>query len=303
MFLTKFCCELRRKIIKSYIHPIAYHLANSFGNEVISKQKRKSSSPKPKQTVERMWYCDRPKNNLQPYFTSIHGCRPGARVVGWGGGRHRKFWWGKKIYLGMKTKKIFIANASQWRRSCYFLLEHNFCFGAQKPSLMRILPSHSGEDQKKNKSLLWKCTSVALVLLLSFGARFSLGGHILACGHKNLLWYGFCPHIREWRPKTKQKGLYHKCTPTVSVLLLSFGEHILACGHKNLLWYGFCHHIRGWRLKTKQKGLYHKCTPMVSVLLLSLGAQFSLAWVSTFLAWGSRPRNDPRGAGPAWMFL
>ena len=24
---------------------------------------------------------------------------------------------------------------------------------------------------------------------------------------------------------------------------------------------------------------------------------------ATFLAWGSRPRNDPRGAGPAWMFL
>ena len=53
MFLTKICCELqKKKIIQSYIYPIAYHLANSFENEVISKRKKRSL-PSSKQTVER----------------------------------------------------------------------------------------------------------------------------------------------------------------------------------------------------------------------------------------------------------
>ena len=37
------------------------------------------------------------------------------------------------MYLGMKTKKkVFIANASQWRGSCCFLLGHDFRFGGTK---------------------------------------------------------------------------------------------------------------------------------------------------------------------------
>ena len=52
-----------------------------------------------------------------------------------------------------------------------------FILGAQKPPLTWILPSYSGEDQKKkNKSLLRKYTAVASVLLLFFGGQFLLGG-------------------------------------------------------------------------------------------------------------------------------
>ena len=60
----------------------------------------------------------------------------------------------KNIFGNEGQKKVFIANASQWRRSYCFLLGHNFRFGgtfslgAQKPPLVRILPSHSGVKTK-----------------------------------------------------------------------------------------------------------------------------------------------------------
>ena len=70
-----------------------------------------------------------------------------------------------------------------------FALGAHSRLGAQKLPSMRILPSHSGKDQKKkNKSLPGKCTPVASVLLLSFGARFLLGRDTVAWGHKNLRW-------------------------------------------------------------------------------------------------------------------
>ena len=61
-------------------------------------------------------------------------------------------------------------------------------------------------------------------------------GHILTWRHKNLLWYGFCPHIWGRRLKTNQKGLDYKCTPMVLVLLLSFeGTHSRLGAQKPLL--------------------------------------------------------------------
>ena len=88
-----------------------------------------------------------------------------------------------------KQKKVFIANAPQWRRSCCFLLGHNFCLegvfslGIQKLPLVQILPSHLGVKTKnKKKGFYRKRIPVASVLLLSFGAQFSLGGHISHLG-------------------------------------------------------------------------------------------------------------------------
>ena len=51
-----------------------------------------------------------------------------------------------------------------------------FALGAQKPPLTRILPSHSGERPKKEQKSSLKMHPVASVLMLSFGARFLLGG-------------------------------------------------------------------------------------------------------------------------------
>ena len=138
-----------------------------------------------------------------------------------------------------------------------FFWDTIFPLGAQKPPLTQILPSTLGvkTKKKKKKKSSSKMHPRASVLLLSFGAQFSLGGHILACRHKNLLWYRFCPHICEWRLKTKQKGLYHNPNG-VGPVSFFWGTHS-RWGHNKLLWYGFCPLIRGWRLKTKQKGLYH----------------------------------------------
>ena len=92
------------------------------------------------------------KNNLQPYFTSIHGCRPGARVVCWRGGGHRILV-GQKIYSRMKTKKkVFIANTSSWRRSCCFLFGHDFCFGGIKTFFdADFALTFGGKTQKKEQ--------------------------------------------------------------------------------------------------------------------------------------------------------
>ena len=113
----------------------------------------------------------------------------------------------------------------QWHRSCCFFLGHDFCLGthsrlgAQKPPLVQILPSRLGVKTKNKTKRSWLQMHPNGVGPVAF----FLWGHILAWVHKNLLWFGFCPHVyRGWRLKTKQKSLDHKCTPMVLVLLLSF---------------------------------------------------------------------------------
>ena len=94
------------------------------------------------------------------------------------------------LTFGEKTKKKRTESSLKmhpikWHRSCCFLLGHDFCLGthshlgAQKPPPIRILPSHLGVKKTKQKGLDHNCTPMVLVLLLSFGAQFSLawGGH------------------------------------------------------------------------------------------------------------------------------
>ena len=88
--------------------------------------------------------------------------------------------------------------------------------GAQKPPLVRILPSHSGVKKTKQKSLDHKCIPMVLVLLLFWG-----GTHSRLGAQKPPLVRILPSHLGV--KKTKQKGLDHKCTPMVLVLLLSFG--------------------------------------------------------------------------------
>ena len=192
------------------------------------------------------------KNNLQPYFTSIHGCRPGARVVCWGGGEHRKFWWDNSR---MKTKKkVFIANASPWRRSCCFLFGYDFCFGGIKTSFdANFALTFGGKTKKKNKSLFWKCTPVASVLLLSFWARFLLGDTFSLGGTKTSFGTDFASHLGV-KTKNKTKRSWSQMHPNGVGLVAFFWGTILA-------------RLRG----------------------------------AIVLAWGSRPRNDPRGTRLAWI--
>ena len=70
-----------------------------------------------------------------------------------------------------------------------------FALGAQKPPLMWILPSHSGERPKKEEKSTLKMHPSGIGPVAFFWRTIFAWGHILAWGHKNLLWYGFCPHI------------------------------------------------------------------------------------------------------------
>ena len=68
MLLTKFSCELQKKIKKSYIYSIAYHLVNSFGNDVISKPKKKDLHPSLSKRLKEMRYCDHPIRRSSALF-------------------------------------------------------------------------------------------------------------------------------------------------------------------------------------------------------------------------------------------
>ena len=86
------------------------------------------------------------------------------------------------------------------------------------------------EDQKQKKGLYRKCTPVASVLLLSFGAQFSLGGHILTWDTKASFGTDFALTFGGEDQKQK-KGFYRKCIPVELVLLLSFGAQFSLGGH------------------------------------------------------------------------
>ena len=70
-----------------------------------------------------------------------------------------------------------------------------FALGAQKPPLMRTLPSHAGERPKKEQKSCLKMHPSGIGPVAFFWGTIFASGHNLAWGHKNLLWYGFCPHI------------------------------------------------------------------------------------------------------------
>ena len=123
------------------------------------------------------------KNLLQPNFTSIHGCRPGARVVClWG---HTKFWRGHKNIYGNEDQKkdlyckfisvtsiLFLSFRGQ------FSLRGTFSLGGTNASFGMHFAQNSGSKIQKikiKKDILRKYTPMVSVLLLSFGARFLLG--------------------------------------------------------------------------------------------------------------------------------
>ena len=146
----------------------------------------------------------------------------------------------------MKTKKqVFIANASQWRWSCCFHLRHNFCFGgtflhgAQKPPLMRILPSHAGGRPKKKRT---KWHRFCCFLL----------GHDFCLGAQKPPLVRILPSHSMVKTKNKTNRSLSQMHPNgVGPIAFFWGTHS-RLGHKNILWNGFCPHIWGWRLKTKR---------------------------------------------------
>ena len=139
---------------------------------------------------------ERPQKKEQKSSLKMHpsGIRPDAFF--WGtfllgdtfslGGTKTSFGTDSALTFGSEdlkqNKKVLITNAPQWCWSCYFFGGTHSRLGAQKPPLVRILPSHLGVKKTKQKGLDHKCTPMVLVLLLSFGAQFSLawGATVLA---------------------------------------------------------------------------------------------------------------------------
>ena len=171
-----------------------------------------------------MWHCDLPKKQssaLLHFYSWMQTPRPSSVL---GRREHRKFWWGKKIYLGMKTKKkdlyrkcISVVSVLLLSFRAWFML------GGIKTSFDVDFALTFGRKTKQKNIVFFKnAPQWHRFCCFLLGHDFCLG-HILAWGHKNLLWYEFCPRIWGWRLKTKQKGLDHKCSPMVLVLLLFLG--------------------------------------------------------------------------------
>ena len=138
-------------------------------------------------------------------------------------------------HLGVKTKNKTKRYLSQMHPNgvgpvAFFGGTHSR-LGAQKPPLVRILPSHSGMKTKNKTKRSWSQVHPNGVGPVAFfwGDKFSLGDTKTSFGTDFDLTFG--------GEENKTKGLDHKCTPMVLVLLLSFGAQFsLAWGATVLAW-------------------------------------------------------------------
>ena len=97
----------------------------------------------------------------------------------------------------MKTKKRSLSQMHlRGVGPLAFFSEIIFALGAQKLPLTRILPSYLGKDQKKkDQKFSLKMHPSGIGSVAFFLGTIFAWWHILAWGHKDLLWYGFRPHI------------------------------------------------------------------------------------------------------------
>ena len=141
--------------------------------------------------------------------------------------------------------------------------------------------------KKKAKGNYCKCIPVALILLLSFGSRFSLGS--------TKAYFG--THFAQNEGvNTQKKNLLRKCTPVVSAQLLFLGARFshsrLRAQNPPLV--GILPTLLGVKTKSKKKFLLQMHPRGVGPIAFFRGA--ILAWEATFLSQGSTSSKLGRGS-------